>query len=54
MLSEQQHSGGMQMFKDNYLEKLKKYIGKDIKVLDTESEVKVYVDAEIQYFNSMF
>lgn len=45
-----QPGGGMQMFKDNYLEKLKKYIGKDIKVLDTESEVQIYVDAEIQYF----
>lgn len=38
------------MFKDNYLEKLKEYLGKDIKILDNESEVKVYVDAEIQYF----
>ena len=38
------------MFKDNYIEKLKEYLGKDIKIWDNESEVKVYVDVEIQYF----
>lgn len=38
------------MFKDDYLEKLKEYLGKDIKILNSDSEVKVYVDAEIQYF----
>lgn len=40
----------MKMFKDDYLEKLKEYLGKDIKILNSDSEVKVYVDAEIQYF----
>lgn len=38
------------MFKDNYLEKLKEYLGKDIKILNSEFEIRVYVDAEIQYF----
>lgn len=38
------------MFNSNYLEKLKVYLGEDINILDNDSEVEIYVDAEIQYF----
>ena len=38
------------MFGNDYLEKLKVYLGKDIEISDNGDEVKIYVDAEIQYF----
>ena len=41
---------GKTVLGSSYLENLKKYIGKDINILDNGNEVRVYVDAEIQYF----
>ena len=38
------------MFNRDYLEKLKQYVGKDIQLVESDNEVHIYLDSEIQYF----
>lgn len=38
------------MFNRDYLEKLKLYVGKDIQLVESDNEVHIYLDSEIQYF----
>lgn len=38
------------MLDRSYLEKLKVYLGKDVNISDNDNEIRVYVNAEIQYF----
>ena len=38
------------MLSRNYLERLKLYLGKDVNISDNGSEIRVYINAEIQYF----
>ena len=38
------------MFNRDYLEKLKQYVGKDIQLVESDNEVHIYLDFEIQYF----
>lgn len=38
------------MLDRQYLEKLKQYVGKDIPLVESDNEVYIYLDSEIQYF----